>query len=144
MKDGSLFSIPSPALIVCRFFDDSNSNWCEVISHCSFDLHFSMMRDVEHVFMCLLDICMSSFFFPRWCNGEASACSAGDLGDVGLSPVLGRSPEEGNGNPLQYSCLENSVNRGAWQAAVNGITESRTLLSMSTHTHTSFFGEMSV
>ena len=42
--------------------------------------------------------------------------------DVGLIPGLGRSPEEGNGNPLQYSSLENSLDRGAWQATVHGIT----------------------
>ena len=53
----SLFSTPSPAFIVCRLFDDGHSDWCEVISHCSFDLHFS---DNEHLFTCLLAICMSS------------------------------------------------------------------------------------
>ena len=41
VKEGSLFSTPSPAFIVCRFFDDGHSDWCEVIPHCSFDLHFS-------------------------------------------------------------------------------------------------------
>ena len=41
VQEDSLFSIPSPAFIVCRFFDDGHSDWCEVISHCSFDLHFS-------------------------------------------------------------------------------------------------------
>ena len=50
--------------------------------------------------------------------GKESACSAGDLD---LNPGLGRSPEEGNGNPLQYSCLENPMDRGAWQATVHGI-----------------------
>ena len=45
--------------------------------------------------------------------------SAGDLRDVGLIPGLGRSPGEGNGNPLQYSCLENSMDRGAWRAIVH-------------------------
>ena len=44
--------------------------------------------------------------------------------DSGLIPGLGRSPEEGNGNPLQYSCLENSMDRGAWWATVHGVTES--------------------
>ena len=44
-------------------------------------------------------------------------------GDPGSVPVLGRSPAEGNGNPLQYSCLENSMNRGAWQATVHGISK---------------------
>ena len=49
--------------------------------------------------------------------------NAGDIGDSGLIPGLGRSPREGNGNPLQYSCLENSMDRGAWQAIVHGVTE---------------------
>ena len=49
------FSTPSSAFIFCRLFDDGHSNWCEVISHCGFDLHFSN-TDVEHLFMCLLAI----------------------------------------------------------------------------------------
>ena len=57
--------------------------------------------------------------------GKESACNAGDWG---LIPGLGRSPGEGNGNPLQYSCLENSVDRGAWQAALHGITKNWTWL----------------
>ena len=54
--------------------------------------------------------------------GGSSACNAGDLG---LIPGLGRSPGEGNGNPLQYSCLENPMDRGAWQATVHGVTRVR-------------------
>ena len=50
-------------------------------------------------------------------------------GDVGSIPVLGRFPGEGNGNPLQYSCLENSVGRGAWRTTVHGVTKSQTRLS---------------
>ena len=54
-----------------------------------------------------------------------------DARDVGLIPELGRSqlPKEGNGNPLQYSCLKNSLDRGAWQATVHGVAKSRTQLS---------------
>ena len=50
--------------------------------------------------------------------------NAGDTGDVGLIPRLGRSPEVGNGNPLQYSCLENSMDRGEWWATVHEVTMS--------------------
>ena len=57
--------------------------------------------------------------FPSSSVGKESACSAGDLGSIS---VLGRSPGEGNGNPLQYSCLENPMDRGAWWATVHGVT----------------------
>ena len=52
--------------------------------------------------------------------------NAGDLRDAGLIPGSGRSPGEGNGNPLQYSCLENPMDRGAWRATVHRDTESDT------------------
>ena len=60
---------------------------------------------------------------PGGSDGKESACNAGDLGSI---PGLGRSPEEGNGNPLQYSCLENSMDRGAWRATVHGVAMSQT------------------
>ena len=56
--------------------------------------------------------------------------------DLGLIPGLGKSPEEGNGNPLQSSCLENSMNKGVWQATVQGTAKSYTQLSDEAHTHT--------
>ena len=59
-------------------------------------------------------------------NGKKSAC---DAGDQSLIPGLGSSFGEGNGNPLQYSCLENSMDRGAWWATVHGVTKSWTRLS---------------
>ena len=63
--------------------------------------------------------------------------NAGNVRDVGLDPELGRSPGVGNGNPLQYSCLENFMNRRAWWATVHGATKSRTPLKrLSRHTHT--------
>ena len=63
-----------------------------------------------------------------------SACNAGD---PSLIPGLRRSPREGNDNPLQYSCLENPMDRGAWQTIVHGVARSHTQLSNShTHTHT--------
>ena len=55
--------------------------------------------------------------------------SAGDAGDLGSIPGSGRSPGEGNGNPLQYSCLGNPMDRGAWGATVHGVAKSRTQLS---------------
>ena len=61
--------------------------------------------------------------FPGGLEDKASACNAGDTGSI---PGLGRSPGEGNGNPLQYSCLENPMERGAWRAIVHGVTKSRT------------------
>ena len=64
--------------------------------------------------------------FPGGSDDKASACSAGDLG---LIPGLGRSPGEGNGNPFQYSCLENSMDWGAWWATVHGVAKSQTRLS---------------
>ena len=64
-------------------------------------------------------------------DGKESACNAGDLGSM---PGLGRSLGEGNGNPLQYSCLENPMDRGAWWAIVPGVTKSQTRL-MDKHFH---------
>ena len=64
--------------------------------------------------------------FPGVSEVKESACNVGDLGSI---PGLGRSPGEGNGNPLQYSCLENPMDRGAWWATVHGVTKSRTRLS---------------
>ena len=60
--------------------------------------------------------------FPDSPVGKESACSAGD---PGLIPALGRSPGEGNGDPLQYPCLENLMDRGAWWAVVHGVAKSR-------------------
>ena len=64
---------------------------------------------------------------------KASVCNAGD---PGLIPGLGRSPGEGNGSPLQYSCLENPMDGGAWWATVHGVAKSQTRLSDFTSLHT--------
>ena len=73
------------------------------------------------------EVITSSFItsqgFPGGSDGKSSACNVGDLGSI---PGLGRSPGEGNGNPLQYSCLENSMDGGAWWAAIHGVTKSWT------------------
>ena len=69
--------------------------------------------DVLVKFERILDTC-----FPRSLVGKESACNAGDSGSTA---GLGRSSEEGNDNPFQYSCLENPMDRGAWQATVHGV-----------------------
>ena len=67
--------------------------------------------------------------FPGGSEVKNLPANAEDAGDMGLIPGLGRSPGEGNGNPLQYSCVENSMDRGAWQATVHGVAkESNTTL----------------
>ena len=69
---------------------------------------------------------LSTSCFPGSLDGKASANNAGDTGSI---PGLGRSPGKGNGNPLQYSCLENPMDPGAWWATVHGVAKSRTRLS---------------
>ena len=64
--------------------------------------------------------------FPCGSVVKVSACNAGDLGSILGS---GRSPGEGNGNPFQYSCLENPMDRGTWWATVHGLAKSQTRLS---------------
>ena len=64
--------------------------------------------------------------FPRRLSGKASPYNAGATGDLGSIPGLGKSPEGGHSSPLQSSCLENPMDRGAWRAAVHGVTKSQT------------------
>ena len=70
--------------------------------------------------------------FPGVLVVKNSLASTEDTRDAGLIPGLGRSPEVGNGNPLQYSCLENSMAREAWWSTVHGVAE----LDVTEHTHT--------
>ena len=82
-------------------------------------------------------LCANQFYHlptmgPGASDGKVSACNVGDLGSI---PGLGRSPGEGNGNPLQYFCLENPMDGGAWRAAVHGISKSQTRLSDFTSLH---------
>ena len=80
------------------------------------------------IFPCILSfhIISSMEIFPGGSVGKESACNAGDLVFI---PGSGRFSGEGNGNPLQYSCLENSMDRGAWQVTVHGVPKSQTRLS---------------
>ena len=65
---------------------------------------------------------------PQWVSGKESACNAEDEGEVGLILGSGRFPAGGHGDPLQYSCLENPMGRGAWQATVRRAAKSWTRL----------------
>ena len=73
------------------------------------------------MFVHLISVLRKIWGFPCGSVGKESACNAGDLG---LIPGSGRSPGEGNGNPLQYPCLENLMDRGAWWATVHGVADS--------------------
>ena len=86
-----------------------------------FQADYSWSPGISGRVFCFLLNCLRGF--SGGSEGKASACNAGDPGSI---PGLGRSPGEGNGNPLQYSCLENAMDRGAWQATVHGVTKSQT------------------
>ena len=81
----------------------------------------------------LADLILSALpIFPGGSEVKVSACNTGDLG---LIPGSGRSLGEGNGNPFQYSCLDNPMDRGAWWATVHGVAKSQTRLSDFTSLH---------
>ena len=81
----------------------------------------------------ILSSCKGNKDFPCGSDDKESACNVGDLG---LIPGLERSPGGGHGNPLQYSCLENPMDRGAWPATAQGVTELDTAERLSTAQHT--------
>ena len=68
------------------------------------------------------------YVLPLWLSGKECACNAGVAGDIGSIPWSRRSPGGGNGNPLQYSCLRNPMDRGAWKAIIHGVTKGQTQL----------------
>ena len=72
---------------------------------------------------------------PWWLSCKESTCNSGGIGDMGFVPGSGRSPGGGNGNPLQYSYLENPMDRGVLWATVHGVTESDTT-EVTEHAHT--------
>ena len=72
------------------------------------------------------EIWIVNIVFPSGSDGEKSVCNAEDLGSI---PGLGRAPGEGNSNPLQYFCLENPMDGGAWWATLRGVSKSWTQLS---------------
>ena len=77
------------------------------------------------MFIFLAVLC-SLWSFPSVSVVKKLPVNAGDLRDMNLIPGSGRSPGEGHGNPLQYSCLENLMDRGAWGVTVHGVTKSQT------------------
>ena len=83
-------------------------------------------RDRVHLSDAMIRLKFMEVGFPGGSDCKESTCNAEDLGSV---PGLGRFPTEGNGYPLQYSCLENPMDRGYWWATVHGVTKSQTWLS---------------
>ena len=77
----------------------------------------------DHCWQCDFKEAKEVYRIPRRLSGKESTCQAGDMGSV---PGLERSPGEGNGNRLQYPCLGNPMDRGAWWAAVHGVAKSQT------------------
>ena len=73
-----------------------------------------------------LNVIYGTLFFQVALLVKNPPANAGEARDMGLIPGLGRSPRGGNGNPFQYSCLENSMNSGAWWATVHGVAKSWT------------------
>ena len=80
-------------------------------------------RAVVYLLFVFIHTFVNPVRLPWWLSGKESACSAGDLGSI---PGLGISPGGGHGNPLQYSCLENSMDRGSWWTIVHRVTQSQT------------------
>ena len=91
----------------------------------------------KHVFLIVLEVGKSKIKepadlvsdegllgLPRWLSSKESACKAGDTGDMGSIPGLGRDPGGGSSHPFQYSFLENLMDRGAWWATVHSVTKS--------------------
>ena len=111
---------------------DDNDN-----TACTVDTLFQTLHVRTHLmFIPILQGGALIIGFPQWLSGKESTCNAGDTGST---PGLGRSPGEGNGNSLQYSCLEDLIGRRGWQAIVHRVAKSRTRLKrLSTHAHTHY------
>ena len=114
--------------LVCPLVNDiSPKELFTRLRHPHLDLACSPINrnEVLHCSLCP----KNKYMVTHFCHssvGKESACNAGDPGSI---PGSGRSPGEGNGNPLQCSCLENPTDRGAWQATVHGVAKSQTRLS---------------
>ena len=100
----SVYVIWFPILLIHVFMNNNNCVYIDIIIHVLYGL-------------------------PKWLSGKESACQCRKRRRFGFNPWVGRSSGEGNGNPLQYSCLENPMDRGAGRATVHGVRKSQTLLS---------------
>ena len=100
---------------------------------CSMDFFFSFIT-LSTTFAYLIYFLVYYLFLLSFSGGPDCKESTCNIGDPGSIPELGRSPGEENGNPLQNSCLGNSMERGAWWATVHGITNSLTRLNAHKHT----------
>ena len=107
-------------------------SWTSVL--CSFITVNYTARNLVLILSHILDVVSPLKGFPGGTVVKNPSANAGDSRDVGLIPGSGRSPGVGNGNPLQYSCLENSMDRRCWWATVHGVTKSQTRLSRREHT----------
>ena len=112
--------------------ETDESDFWSISARISFCSYFTLTL----IFVTICIVLFVLLGFPVGSEVKVSACNAGD---TGLIPGLGRSLGEGNGNPLQYSCLENPMDRGAWWATVHRVAKSQTQLSDFTFTFTFSF-----
>ena len=125
-KESTPFYIPSNSMLMFQFLHTLINTYYYVF------LITVILVDVEwYLFVVSICIFLKTTGFPDGSDSKKSACNAGDVGSV---PGLGRSPGEGNGSPLQYSCLKSPMDRGAWRVTVHGIAESQ--IGLSNHTTT--------
>ena len=103
---------------------EAKSSYIPLTSLCHWSLHLPFTCCERYFYSTF----HTQFGFPGGASGQEPAASPGDGRDGGLIPGWGRSPGVGNGNPLQYSCLGNSTDRGDWRATVHGVAKSQTWL----------------
>ena len=91
-----------------------------------------------HIYLSCVYAYLHNIWLPRWCSGKESTCQCQRLKTPGFDPWVGKIPGVGSGDSLRYSCLENSMDRGAWRATVHAVTSSQAWLSNWACTHTQY------